>query len=187
MRINLIIVRQKDHNTIMLTQEDNLLIQSFYSTVLLTELKNNNFLNSDFFNNMIFGSPQIKGELKKIGVDNQGCALMILYAMIIVPKELFWEKFPKEKQLIEDFLQNNTVNTVTTYKDDSPKIDFLRHVRNAVAHARISFRPSEAICFSDEDTRTGATFSTELPLTQLGVFLQELMRIHNSFVKSMHA
>jgi len=171
----------------MLTQEDNLLIQSFYSTMLLAELTKNNFLNSDFFNNMIFDIPEIKEELKEIRVDNQGCALMSLYAMLVIPKELFWEKFPKEKQLIEDFLQNNTANTVTTYKKDSPKIDFLRHVRNAVAHARISFRPSEAICFRDEKPKTGEEFYTELPLTQLGVFLQELMRIHNSFVKRKNA
>lgn len=169
----------------MLTQEDNLLIQSFYSTMLLVELKKNNFLNSDFFNNMIFDFPAIKGELRKIGVDNQGCALMSLYAMLVIPRQLFGNQFTEEYKFIDAFLQQNAANTVTTYKKDYPKIDFLRHVRNAVAHARISFQPYEAICFSDENTKTGEKFSTELPLTQLGVFLQELMRIHISFVKRM--
>lgn len=142
----------------MLTQEDNLLMQSFYSTMLLVELKKSDFLNSSFFDNMVFDFPAMKGELKKIGVDNQGCALMSLYAILVIPRQLFESQFTNDYQRIDAFLQRNTAKTVTTYKKDSPKIDFLRHVRNAVAHARISFRPSEAICFSDENKTTGEMF-----------------------------
>jgi len=167
----------------MLTQEDNLLLQSLYSTMLLAELSKSDFLKSDFFERMAFTYPAMKGELRKVGVDNQGCALMSLYAMLVIPRERFKDQFPDEYRAVEDFLQVHAVNTVTTYKKDSPKINFLRHVRNAVAHARISFRPSEAICFSDEKMGTGEKFSTDLPLAQFGVFLNELLQVHVAFVK----
>ena len=42
------------------TQEDNLLIQSYFTTAFLVELKNNDFLNSDYFKNMPFKDKFVK-------------------------------------------------------------------------------------------------------------------------------
>ena len=39
-----------------LTQHDNLLLQSYYTFSLLVELKNNNFLESNYFSEMSFGN-----------------------------------------------------------------------------------------------------------------------------------
>src|ERR1039458_1999448 len=139
-----------------LSQEHNLVFQSLYTVMLLLDLsqKKNGFFDSEFFKTMAFTFPQMKEELKGIGIDNQGCALMCLYAMLVIPKELFWDQFPQERDRIEAFLRTSAIKTNTTYKKDSPNINFLRHVRNSVAHARVSFRPSEVICFLDEDSRT---------------------------------
>lgn len=164
-----------------LTQEHNLVFQSLYTVMLLLDLsqKKNGFFESDLFKTMAFTFPQMKEELKGIGIDNQGCALMCLYAMLVIPRELFWDQVPQERDRIKAFLQNHTTKTSTTYKHDSP-INFLRHVRNSVAHASVSFRPHDVICFFDKNDETGEKFSTELPLTQLGTLLQELMLVHKS-------
>lgn len=165
-----------------LSQEHNLVFQSLYTVMLLLDLsqKRNGFFDSEFFKTMTFTFPQMKEELKGIGIDNQGCALMSLYAMLVIPKELFWDQFPEERDRVEAFLRTGVLRTTTTYKRDALAVNFLRHVRNSVAHARVSFRPGEVICFFDEDTRTGEKFSTELPLSQFGAFLHELLIVHKA-------
>jgi hypothetical protein len=165
-----------------LSQEHNLVFQSLYTVMLLLDLsqKTNGFFDSEFFKTMAFTFPQMKEELKGIGIDNQGCALMSLYAMLVIPKELFWDQCPEERNRVDAFLRTRVLRTTTTYKKDAPTTDFLRHVRNSVAHARVSFRPSEVICFFDENPGTGEKFSTELPLNQLGAFLHELLIVHKA-------
>ncbi|MBE0434224.1 MAG: hypothetical protein IBX56_00280 [Methylomicrobium sp.] len=82
----------------MLTQEENLVLQTYYTTSLLAELKNNNFIGSEFFDPMNFVQACIKDELKKIDVDNQGTLLMILYALLVVPRELTGKKYKQEQE-----------------------------------------------------------------------------------------
>ena len=169
----------------MLTQKDNLLFQSYFTFVLLAELRNSDFLKSEFFREMDFGSPWIKEELTKIGIDNQGCALIALYVMLVIPRELIFDNCSNEYDGIRVFLESHTQNTSTTYRRDSPTIDFLRHVRNSVAHARVSFRPNDVIIFSDENDWTGEAFASELPLQYLGELIQRLQRVHLQYIRKL--
>ena len=53
---------------IMITQEENLILQSYMTVSLLAELGNNKFFESDCFSKMTFGVPDIKKFLKTSGV-----------------------------------------------------------------------------------------------------------------------
>ncbi|KPQ37209.1 MAG: hypothetical protein HLUCCA11_01910 [Phormidesmis priestleyi Ana] len=169
-----------------LTQEDNLILQSYITISLLVELKNNNLLSSAYFEGMMFGAPWIKEQLQSIGVDNQGCTVIALYAMLVLPREIVQNAHAREYDAINDFLRNHTQNTTTNYRSDNPTTNYLRHVRNAVAHARVSFRPNDAVIFMDENSRTNEFFSTELPLTRLGEFIHRLQTVHIAYIQGIH-
>ena len=110
----------------------------------------------------MFGVPWFKEQIRSIGVDNQGFAVIALYAMLVLPREILENAHANEYDAINDFLLNHTKNTTTNYRSDNPTTNYLRHVRNAVAHARVSFRPNDVVIFMDENSRTNESFSTEL-------------------------
>jgi HEPN pEK499 p136 len=168
------------------TQDDNLLLQSYITVSLLAELKNNNFLESEYYDSMNFGIPEFKEPLREIGVDNRGSAMMALYAMLVLPRELVQNAYAAQYDAINEFLNNHTQHTATNYRSDSSKTDFVRHIRNAVSHARVSFRSNDVIIFKDEHTRAGEAFSTELPLMYLGEFLNRLQIVHLAYIQKMH-
>lgn len=165
----------------MINQADNLILQAYYTTSLIAELKNNKFLESNFFQDMTFDQPAIKEGLKTVGVDNQGAALMALYAMLVIPREILKEKYSAEYVALNGFLQDVVTNTATNYPNDSPNIDFVRHIRNSVAHAQVEFAPNDYVLFRDKDKK-GYQFETRLPLSFLGAFIGKLQRIHMSYV-----
>lgn len=134
---------------------------------------------------MQFSSPFIKNKLLKIGIDNQGSALIALYVMLVIPKEIIFKRYTREYEDIRTFLESHTENTSSSYNSDNPKIDFLRHIRNAVAHSRIEFRPKEVIIFLDANERTGEKFKTELPLAQFGMFIQRLQSVHLKYINDL--
>jgi len=160
------------------TQEQDLLFQSYYTFSLLCELQNNCLLESDYFEEMKFDQPLIKEELRKTGIWNQGCLLIGLYAFLVVPRQLIAQDYASEYSEIDSFLDQYTQNTKTGYKDDSQSIKYLRHIRNAVAHAHVEFRPGDVVIFKDEDIKTQESFSTELPLRYLGILLKKLQDVH---------
>lgn len=168
-----------------LTQEQELLFQSYFTVSLLVELEKNKLRESDYFERMTFDAPWIKNELRKIPVDSQGCAMMALYAMLVLPRELIQKTYSSEYDAIDTFLQTTTRNTATTYSSDKSSVKYLRHIRNAVAHARVEFRPNEAVIFRDENGCTNETFSTELPLKDLGELLHRLQMVHIKYIQDL--
>ena len=173
----------------MLTQEQNLILQSYFSIVLMVELKNNDFLDSDYFRTMKFGSPWIKELLKDIKIDNQGALLITLYAMLVIPRQLIQDEFKNECAKIEIFLRQNTRNTKSTYESDKATTKYLRHIRNAVAHSRVSFQPNNYVEFIDEGynnkTSKIENFTTQLQLTKVGDFLHQLQEIHLEYIRRL--
>jgi hypothetical protein len=167
-----------------ISQQDDLVIQSYATIVLLAELVNNNLLGSSYFGKMTFGAPWIKEVLPTIGIDNQGCAVIALYAMLVLPREIVGQAYSSEYDAINSFLRNHTQHTSTTYQSDNPVIDYIRHIRNAVSHARIEFRPGDVIIF--EDIRGNESFSTELPLMYLGQLVSLLQNVHLAYIQNMN-
>ena len=159
-----------------MSQEENLLFQSYYTVCFLIELRNNAFTNSDYYDSITFADPIVKEVIRNLGVDNQGSLLMSLYAMLVIPKQLVEKLHSDEFDKIQKFLHANTANTTTTYTEDQSTIDYLRHIRNAVAHARVSFRPGDVVIF--QDTNGKSSFSTELSLQKVGEFIHRLRMVH---------
>ena len=161
-----------------LSQEAELVLQSYFSVAFIIELKNNNFLESDFYDKMHFGAPWIKNLISKISIDNQGMLLMCLYAMLVIPKELISNQFKNEYELINKYLLSIAKNTTTTYKTDKPIINYIRHIRNSVAHSKVEFVQNNYVVFNDKDAKNGNFFRTEIELKYVGVLLQKLQNIN---------
>lgn len=172
---------------LILKQEDDLLLQSYMTWSLLVELHNHDFINSNYFKEMNFGARWIQESLPKVGIDNQGFAMIALYSMLVIPKEVVQKPYSAEYEKVQQFLKTHVRNTTSNYIKDKPKINFIRHIRNAVAHTNVEFKPCDAIIFNDRNSRTGEIFRCELPLDKLGHLLMELQRIHVKYIHNLPA
>jgi len=166
----------------MISQADDLILQSYYSVSLLAELVNNNFLESEYFEKMNFGASWIKDEIKSIGVDNQGSLLMSLYAMLVIPRELIFTSYQEKVNDIENFLRTKCIITKNDYPQRE-EIKFLRHIRNSVSHATVAFVPNKLVIFTDKNFKSNKTIEFELPLEYIGSFLSKLQEVHLMHIK----
>jgi len=82
---------------------------------------------------------------------------------------------------MNSFLEKKTKNGTTTYHANFSNSDFMYHLRNAVAHCRISFIEGVSIVFTDSNgaKKEGKKkdFYGELSLVDLSVFLQRLQEV----------
>jgi|AntRauTorckE5430_2_1112549.scaffolds.fasta_scaffold02652_3 hypothetical protein len=138
-----------EKNDINLDQDGNLIFQSYFIIELLIKLKDNNFVNSDYFNKMDY-NPFSKELLKKVDIDNQGMLMLTLYALLVIPKEILQTSYVPDFEQINIQLSSYCHNTETNYSSDSENIDYIRHLRNAVAHGRMSFVNNSHLIFEDE-------------------------------------
>lgn len=168
----------------MISQADNLLLQSYYSVLFLVELRNNKLLESQYFKDMEFGVPWVKKAIESIGIDNQGSLLMSLYAMLVIPKELIFEKYPEKVNNIQRFLRSNCIIKRNDYNSDKDDIDCLRHIRNAVSHAKVEFDPQETVTFTDTNFRSKKTIVLELPLRLVDSLLLNLQELHLMHIRA---
>ena len=166
------------------TQEDNLLIQSYFTTSFLFELKNLNFLSSDYYKNVEFQDKYVQENLPTIGIDNQGTMLMVLYTMLVIPKQLIEHKFPDEFNNLNQVIDTVKSDANSTYSQDSEQINYIRHIRNSVAHARVSFVPNTEVVFSDENNR-GDNCTIIIPLEKFGIFLTELQKVFFKYIENL--
>ena len=171
----------------MLTQEQNLVIQTYLSFCLTVELKNNEFFTSEYFQNMNFDDPWVKKYLKEIGIDNRGTLLMALYAMLVVPKELVGKAYELDYSAINDWIALQASNTKTTYAKDTTQVDHIRHLRNATAHASIEVESNSVVRIKDRSLRVkqDEQFSTDFPLSKIGELLSKLQRVHIKYIDSL--
>jgi hypothetical protein len=167
----------------MITQADNLLLQSYYSVSLLVELKNNEFLESRYFDEMSFRAPWIKEGLQTIGIDNQGSLLMSLYAMLVIPKELIFDKYCHQVSNVQTFLKATSNVTKNDYQTPKDAIDFLRHIRNSVSHASVEFDPGNTVTFIDKNPKSKKMIHIQIPLNSVGELLAKLQEIHLQYIR----
>ena len=168
------------------SSDDNLLIQSYFTTAFLVELKNNDFLNSEYYKNMRFEDKFIKKSLPTVGIDNQGTLLMCLYTMLVVPRQLLEQEFPDEFVQLNIKVDQIKADANSTYRQDSDSIDYVRHIRNAVAHARVAFIPNESVTFTDENNG-GDRCTITIPLNNVGLFLTELQKVFMKYIETLKA
>lgn len=139
-----------------ITAEESMFLQSLAMTSLFIALFRNDFLESDYFNELSLGNLAIKDVLKKSGIGNPAAMQMMLYALLVVPKELLPEESYGKMKDINSFVSKWVEKeTFSNYggEDDVEKIDYLRHIRNAVAHSKCSYLNENEInyvIFSDK-------------------------------------
>ena len=144
-----------------LTKQESIFCQALAMTSLLEELSNRDFLNSDYYNeNITFveNNDNFKKILKASGLDNTATMQMFLYILLVMPKETLsgldditidsWEN------ALKTIIQCFNPSVTTTYPGESSSelstIDYYRHIRNAVSHAKC--------VYETEDGRTYVTF-----------------------------
>ncbi|WP_198335617.1 HEPN family nuclease [Psychrobacter celer] len=170
------------------SQEDNLLIQSYMTIGFLFELKRLNFLDSAYYKNSDFDDKFLQKTLPNIGIDNQGTLLIALYTMLVIPKELIEEKYTNDFKNLNDFIQSITLNAESTYKRDkdeqgNPNINYVRHIRNSVSHAKVEFTPTNEVVFKDDYNNQTCTIT--ISLEKIGTLLTEIRKIFFKHVESM--
>lgn len=168
----------------MYSQEDNLLIQSYFTTAFLSELHNLNFLNSEYYKDADFQDKYVQEHLPSIGIGNHGSLLMILYSLLIIPKELIESKYQTEFKDLNQFVDSIKSKANSTYKNDSHSIDYIRHIRNSVAHAKVSFNSEKEVVFLDENNN-GSECTIIIPLANMERFIKELRGIFFKHIKSL--
>jgi hypothetical protein len=166
------------------SQDDNLLIQSYFTTALLVELKNNDFLNSESYKSLKFNDNYVKENLPLIGIDNQGTFLMIFYTMLVIPKQHISENFPNEFNELNRKAGSLILASESSYETDKNEIDYIRHIRNAVAHARVLFIPGQSVTFIDENSK-GERCTITFPLCNIHIFLTCLQSVFMKYIEKL--
>ena len=152
--------------------ETNLIIQSALSAAFLMDLSNNSntFVSSDFFRDMKVVFPEVKKYYQdgKTGIGNQGALLMCMYSLLVIPKELLGSKYKNNYVGIDKYIDSKKVKLIDTYLSTGKTPEYVRHMRNAVAHANVCFNDTDPsnilVAFKDRKNRKSkfeVTFSVK--------------------------
>jgi len=109
------------------SENDNLLIQSYFTVAFLAELSESNFLESDYYRNLKFKDSFVHKHLPDVGLGNRVCLLIMLYALLVVPKQLLEDTFPDEFQALDKRIDQLKERAESTYNADRDGINYLRH------------------------------------------------------------
>lgn len=159
-----------------LSREDNLIIQSYSIVAFLEELVQKDFVNDTFYKEKI--SSRVKDSFKQTGgIDNQGCLLIFLYAMLVIPRELYEDKLSSSFDALNSVISKEAV----VIQNDYDKEDYIRHMRNSVSHATVEFDPRNTVTFTDKNNKNGKLFVFSLPLKKVGFILANLQKILSDY------
>ena len=172
-----------------LTENESIFCQALAMVSLLLELSNNDFLNSDYYNNLKFqgNEENFRKILERSGLGNPATMQMCLYILLVMPKELLKitdtgtvDTFKKE---INKLFIEMVGNVTTTYKNEdqneSATIDFYYHTRNSIAHSNCKYETVNNKCyvkFCDVNTYD-TTQHCEIPIEtgKVGKIIEKLM------------
>lgn len=169
-----------------LQNDDDLLIQVFISIEMMRSLFLSKFSESEYFENLEFKDPYIKTLIKQSGVGNKGYVLLTLYSLLVIPKELFSDKYEETSIEFNEIAEKLFHFKESNYPEDSRGINYLRHMRNAISHGKISFQDegSVIIFLDSRQSRKGnhkSTIKIRLKnLNPLFTFLRSVIYTHIS-------
>lgn len=165
--------------------EQSLLLQCLSTTALLGELANNNFLDSDYFQNLPFANDGCKKILIMSGIGNTATMQMMLYALLTVPREILSRTAYSDLKtyvmsinpLICSLVEKDTCST---YEDEKSleKINYFRHIRNAVAHSKCRYfceNQKNYVVFTDD--WNSQQCSIRMECYKVGLILMELQKL----------
>lgn len=159
----------------------SIICQSLATTSLIAELYNSNFFDSEFYKEMPLAN-EYKEIIRISGIGNPSMLQMMLYSLLVIPKEKL--KLIADNALdnindeIEKLVENE--NNLSTYKSDKKKVDYLRHIRNAVSHSNTKYFINNQICyvtFYDKDNRTNEKCSFNMKTENVGKLLEILQML----------
>ena len=179
-----------------ITPENSLLLQCLATTSLLGELSNADFLNSNYYKNLPFANQEIKRILTISGLGNPATMQMMLYALLTVPREVLsrtaysaLETYVERiNPLVGTLVEPGTLSTYDG-EDSLDKIDYFRHIRNAVAHSKCSY-VSECgknfVVFSDNSGNGSKVCSVKMECYKVGSVLMELQKLIMEYYNQNH-
>lgn len=151
---------------------------------LLTVVGNNKLLDSDFYNNMDWpwgndgnNTRIIKEILEQVGCGNPAMMIMQFYALLVMPKQLTPDYNDFCKGDFNSLFHELKSEANSTYEQGEEKIDYYRHVRNAVSHSHFSFYVADNekyVKFWDKDNK-GNTFDTVITFGKAAIVLEHLL------------
>lgn len=175
--------------------EEILLLQCLSTTALLGELANDNFLESEYFKKLTFSNENCKTILEQSGLGNPATMQMMLYALLIVPKELLSRS---EYRNLETYVEKINLSvpsiieqgTYSTYKGEKSleKINYFRHIRNAVAHSKCEYINENAenyVVF--EDNLGEQNCGIKMKCCNVGYLLMELQKLIMTYYNERHS
>lgn len=180
------------------SKETNLVVQSALSAVLLMDLSINSkgFIESDFFNSLETKTiNKVVYQFYKTGrtgVGNQGAMLMCLYSVLVLPKELLGNKYAKlYKQINQAIAKIGGEVLVDSYREHSP--NYVKHIRNAIAHAQVRFDESQPSSKEEEknifvtftDKKGRKKFEVKFHVSQIPKILLTLLKVHDAYLHNL--
>ena len=179
-----------------ISQEESLLLQCLATTSLLGELSNANFLESDYYKQLSFSNKNIKNILTQFGLRNPATMQMMLYALLTVPRETLsrtaysvLETYVERiNPLVSTLIETETMSTYDN-EDSCEKIDYFRHIRNAVAHSKCNYfsdRGKNFVIFSDSNNNGSKVCSIKMECYKVGIILMELQRLIKEYYNQNH-
>lgn len=181
-----------------ITQKDSLLLQILSNTVLLAELSNADFLKSDYFQKLQFSNKNCKEILFFSGIGNPATMQMMLYALLVIPKEfLSQSNDTKLEEYITDInsfvykkIEQGAESTYSTYsgEENVMNINFVKHIRNAVAHSRCKYSSenyTNYVVFTDTDNKFHEC-NIKMKTQNVGLLLGKLQQIIMEYISNKH-
>lgn len=163
---------------------------NFYTSLascnLLIMLNCNNFLESDEFKNKYFkGSDAWNTQiLKQVGIGNLSVMLMILYALIVLPKEQLNNEHSDYLSILDDAIDiscsHYVIDIETNYNgeknSDLHTINFHDHMRNAISHGRSKLTNKDKIIFTDKIPNTNIQCKLKFYRQDIGLVVEDISK-----------
>ena len=166
----------------MLNNVDNIVLQGLYNVKLLARLDYLGLIKSDYFKSLGI-EVELKDIFSEIGLGNRAMILSFLYTLLVVPRELFDETSTittEIRNLNNEIEKIKLPETNTTYKRDNLQIDYVRHIRNSVAHANAEFFECDKVIFYDE-CKKNEKCEIHIPLNKIHYIIEELDKILTNY------
>lgn len=121
---------------------------------------------------------------------------MMLYALLTVPRETLsrtaysvLETYVERiNPLVSTLIETETMSTYDN-EDSCEKIDYFRHIRNAVAHSKCNYfsdRGKNFVIFSDSNNNGSKVCSIKMECYKVGIILMELQRLIMEYYNQNH-
>lgn len=179
-----------------LTENESIFLQALATTSLIAELNNSDFLNSEYYKKINFVSNDkiFKEILNNCGIGNPATMQMFLYTLLVMPKEIFKEfdnltmkNCQKEINSLCIGLVEPETNSTYSGENNINNINYYGHIRNAVSHAKCSYKKSNGICyveFYDQNIKnTSETCHIIIKTLYVGTILERLQKQLMEFIK----